>query len=240
MSNPLSLSRLQFLRGALGFTGAALGAHLLAPGAALAEPTPTPTPTPSPVRRPLSPRDRPWLALDGVVQGSLGDTRGGGISVTPVASPGDAAFWHAEPPTYLPLELAVGFDMGPNLYSLMRNRLMNSGSSDVAGAVYRPNKVSGQVIERTFNGKLRTATFPAMDTTQGADGFVTLEFAPTAVEDRNRKTLPFTPPQPSTPWRTSDFKLDIAGMDASAVTAVEAFKLWFSARAPSRTSPPWR
>lgn len=114
------------------------------------------------MRRPLSPRDRPWPALDGVVQGSLGDAHGGGISVTPVATPGDAAFWDIQPPTYLPLELAVGFDMGPKLYSLLRNRLMDSGSSDVAGAVYRHNQVNGQVIERTFNGKLRTATFPAM------------------------------------------------------------------------------
>ena len=212
-----SLSRAQFLRGALGLTTAAVGAGLLAPVLAHAEVAAAPA-AQATGPQPMLICD---LSLNGAYQGRVSSARGGNAyaELTP-RSPRTLG-----PTSYRPIDIAINMSMGPGIYEAINNAWSNRGKS-VSGSVFRAAGTGGLILERRFEGAdVIATTFPTFDLRQSDEiVWLTVRLAPRKTQDQAIKSLPFAADSIRLRvLRSRDFALDIGDVNTKGVVRVDSF-----------------
>jgi len=212
-----SLSRAQFLRGALGLTTAAVGSGLLAPVLAHAEVAAAPA-AQATGPQPMFICD---LSLNGAYQGRVSSARGGNAyaDLAP-RSPRTLG-----PTNYRPIDVAINMSMGPGIYEAISNAWANRGKP-VSGSVFRAAGTGAPILERRFEGAdVIATTFPTFDLRQSDEvTWLTVRLAPTKTHDQAIKSLPFaTDPTRLRVLRSRDFALDIDELNTKGVVRVESF-----------------
>ncbi|MDP9280836.1 MAG: phage tail protein [Chloroflexota bacterium] len=228
MNEERTTSRRRFLGTAAGATGVALAAAAWKPAQAAAAVPDIGQGTQSPTA--VERRFRP-----GVFQLNLGGTSAGFLK----AIDGGDAYADVitiQPSTGFPVkqianvkfdDFAVQLDFGMNklVYdwiaaSWKMNYIRKQGSITSADFNYQAKS------ERQFRDALITETsFPALDASSKDAGYLTLQFAPEETIDLPASGALSAPASKQKLWITSNFKLQIDGIDATKVSKIDAFSV---------------
>jgi hypothetical protein len=170
------------------------------------------------------------LRLDGVDAGFLKSVDGGAISAEVISEPVGSSSHvkkHLGPPRYEPFSIQIGLWMGRAAYEWIQaawtmNDVRKNGS--IVACDYNLEARS----EREFSDALVTqVTIPAMDAASKDQCDMTVKFAPEMI--RTRKASGKVPAAPVAAakemWLASNFKLEIAGLDCSKVSAIGSFSV---------------
>jgi hypothetical protein len=166
------------------------------------------------------------LSLDGVDCGFVQSAKGGGVSADVVTRRGLDGFdeKHLGALHFEEIELQV--DIPPHLaVHEWLSDMLQGRATRRAGSVFGLAGSGAAASRRDFFAALLTqVTFPALDASSRETGLMTLKFAP----DYTRTTgadRPRPDDGPRNQWRTSSFRLRIAGLDCTKVHRVGAFSI---------------
>ena len=171
---------------------------------------------------------RYFLNLDGEKSGYLKSVEGGGIKAEvlfesggPEATPKK----HLGPTRVEPVELEVDFVMGKGLWEWI-----------AASWSGKPARKSGSIVETDLNLQARSerrfenaliteTTIPALDAAAKEHAFLKLRLQPEQVSHTKGDGTKLAPPQkpPQKAFLPSNFRLELAGLDCSKVSRIDAF-----------------
>ena len=229
MNEERTTSRRRFLGTAAGATGVALAAAAWTPtqAAAAVPDTGQGTQSPTAVER----RFRPGvfaLTLSGAGAGFLKAIDGGDAHGEVITIPSGSGGFPNKTISNLRYDdfaLQLGFGMTKAVYdwiaaSWKMNYIRKQGSITTADFNYQAKS------ERQFRDALITETsFPALDAASKDAGYLTLQFATEETIDLPASGALSAPATKQKLWLTSNFKLQIDGIDATKVSKIEAFSV---------------
>jgi hypothetical protein len=169
---------------------------------------------------------QPVLELEGAICGPLRRAAGGAISAPVIsASSGLLPEKHIGPPVYEEVELELAFSLDPQV-SKWISGFSQGRAVARTGSILSTDMNLRVVWKREFlRGLLTEVTIPAMDASAKNPGYLALKIAPEQTrfekgDGRSIKLLPTTKA-----WLTSNFTLDIDGLECHRVIRVEALTI---------------
>jgi hypothetical protein len=170
-----------------------------------------------------------FLILDGNPCGLPKTVEGGAITAELIQEPpAPNAFIkkHVGPPKYEDFRIYVGFDMTDKVYDWIA-RSWSLTAPRVNGSLTALDRKWQPVSERQFSNAILTeTTIPTLDGGYGVPTYLSLKFAPAQIRAgqpaRQVNASQYTA-DPQKWWLSSDFKLEIAGLDCTGVRRIESF-----------------
>jgi hypothetical protein len=229
MNEERTTSRRRFLGTAAGATGVALAAAAWKPAQAAAAVPGTGHGTQSPTA--VERRFRPGvfaLTLSGTSAGFLKAIDGGDAYAEVVTIQQGSGGFPTKQITNVKFDdfaVQLGFGMNNAVYdwisaSWKMNYIRKQGSITTADFNYQAKS------ERQFRDALITeTTFPTLDAASKDAGYLTLQFAIEESTDHAASGAFSAPVSKQKAWLTSNFKLEIDGIDATKVSKIDAFSV---------------
>jgi hypothetical protein len=170
------------------------------------------------------------LKLDGVDTGFLKSIDGGATSAEVISErvgPSFQAKKHIGPPRYEDFTIQIGLWMGSVVYEWIQaawklNFVRKNGSI----VTYDANLEARS--EREFvNALITEVTIPKMDGASKEQCYMTVKLAPETVRTKKASGKATLPPVKAAQemWLASNFRLEIAGLDCSKVSAIDSFSV---------------
>lgn len=168
------------------------------------------------------------LIIDGVQAGTLNRVTGGAISADVINEAGRNTFTkkHIGAVKYESFQMSFGLSMAPSLYDLLGDAL-RSGTSRFDGEVVAVDFNRTIKSEREFRSALITEIgFPAMDAASKETGLLSVTVKPSQIRSTagSGKLPPNSDSRPRA-WLSSNFRLELDGLDAGRVTRIEPFSM---------------
>jgi phage tail-like protein len=170
------------------------------------------------------------LKLDGVDAGFLKSVDGGAISADVISEPvgpSNQMKKHIGPPRYEAFSMQIGLWMGKAVYEWIQTAWKMKGVRKNGSILAYDYNLEARSEREFFNALITEVTLPAMDAASKDQCYMTVKFAPEMVRMKKasgKVTLsPVNARQEM--WLASNFKLEIAGLDCSKVSAIDSFSI---------------
>ncbi|MEP6695117.1 MAG: phage tail protein [Chloroflexota bacterium] len=229
MYDQRTTSRRRFLGTAAGATGVALAASAWKPAQAAAAIPDTGRGTQSPLDRRTTFRSGVFqLNLEGINAGILKSEDGGDAYAEVISvRPGGTSTFASKSISnfkYDRFDVQLGFGMNKAMYDwISASWKMQTDGKD--GSIVTADSSSQALSERKFFDALITETgIPACDGSSKEAAYLTLQFAPEYTQDQKASGAIAASKQQKA-WLSSNFKLEIDGIDTSRVAKVDAFTI---------------
>jgi hypothetical protein len=168
------------------------------------------------------------LELDGKSVGPLKSVEGGDAFADVVAQASAKSYYakkHVTTARYSPLKLRVGVSMGKAFYDWI-----------AAGWTGDPQRKDGAIVEADGKGAVKAlrefadaliseVTIPACDGASKEVGYLTVTLAPEHVAAKKGVGKSAAPLVKQKLWATSNFKLELDGLDTTRVSKIDAFTI---------------
>ena len=170
------------------------------------------------------------LKLDGVDAGFLKSVDGGAISAEVINEPAGASNLvkkHIGPPRYEAFAIQIGLWMGKPVYEWIQAALnMNDARKNGSIVAYDYN-LEARSEREFFDALITQVTIPAMDAASKDQCYMTVKFAPEMIRTRKASGKVTVAPVAAAKemWLASNFRLEIAGLDCSRVSAIDSFSV---------------
>lgn len=167
------------------------------------------------------------LDISGHNVGFLKSVEGGAIYsevITEASGVSQFANKHISNPRYESVEVAFGMSMGSPLYDWIQ-AVMTGQSVRKNGAVLECD-AKYQVLEVTefFDAVISGITIPKMDGTSKESAYMTVKIVPELIRSKAGDGKKMTVPgKKGKNWLTSNFRLEIDGLDGKGVVSVDSF-----------------
>jgi phage tail-like protein len=170
------------------------------------------------------------LKLDGVDAGFLKSVDGGAISADVISEPvgpSNQVKKHIGPPRYEAFSMQIGLWMGKAVYEWIQTAWKMKGVRKNGSILAYDYNLEARSEREFFNALITEVTLPAMDAASKDQCYMTVKFAPEMVRMKKasgKVTLsPVNARQEM--WLASNFRLEIAGLDCSKVSAIDSFSV---------------
>jgi phage tail-like protein len=170
------------------------------------------------------------LKLDGLDAGLLKSVDGGATSaevINEAVGPSNFVKKHIGPPRYEAFTIQIGLWMGSVVYEWLQaawkmNYVRKNGS-----VVAYDSSLEARSEREFFNALITEVTIPAMDASSKDQCYMTVKFAPEMVRTKKASGKVTLPPVTAAKemWLASNFRLEIAGLDCSKVSAIGSFSV---------------
>jgi hypothetical protein len=167
------------------------------------------------------------LELEGVTCGGVESVDGGAISAEVFTEPAGAAPFarkHIGPPRYEEFALQLGLSMNRAVYDWIAAMWMGQPARR-SGALVTAGVDMVARSRREFRDALITeVTIPAADASVRDPAFLTMKFAPERIlqVEASGKVPGVLAKSAKTPWLSSNFRLEIEGLDCRRVSRINA------------------
>lgn len=170
------------------------------------------------------------LKLDGVEAGFVKSVDGGAISAEVINEPVGSSYYakkHIGPPRYEDFTIEIGWWMGKVVYEWIQNSLKMSYARKNGSVVAYDYNLEARSEREFFNALITQVTIPAMDASSKDQCYMTVKFAPDMVRLTKASGKVTLPPVTAAKemWLPSNFRLEIAGLDCSKVSAIDSFSI---------------
>jgi hypothetical protein len=168
------------------------------------------------------------LKLDGIEAGFIKSVDGGAISAEVISEPvGPAAYVkkHIGPPRYEDFSIELGLWMAKAVYEWIQSSLkMNYARKNGSIVTYDYN-LEARSEREFFNALITEVGFPSLDGASKDQCYLTVKFSPEMIRMKKASGKATLPPVKAAQemWLASNFRLEIAGLDCSKVSRVDAF-----------------
>ena len=222
-------SRGEFLKRTAGVTGLVVGAGVWTRGARAASQA-DPAPAPDAITAAIGTRSfgsgNFALELDGASIGYLKSVGGGNAVAEVITEQTQGLFYnrkHIGTPKYEDITVQVGLSMGKSFYDWIANFWEGI-----------PQRKTGAIIAADFDYNVRSrrefvdaliseVMIPALDGSSKDAAYMTVKIAPESALTKQGSGKLTVPVAKQKLWLTSNFKLEIDGLDATRVNKIESF-----------------
>ena len=167
------------------------------------------------------------LMLDGMTCGFLKAVDGGGIFADVAQErpvPGQFTKKHLAGVKYEDIQLTVGFSMAQALYDWMAATLARSYLRKDGAIVASDFKQQAKTERQFFHALITEIGFPALDGASKEAGYLTVKLSPELIRNAAASgSAPGQKPVPQKQFVTSNFRLELDGIDCTKVSRIEAF-----------------
>ena len=168
------------------------------------------------------------LKLDGVDAGFVKSVEGGAISAEVINEPVDSSNLvkkHLGPPRYEPFSIQIGLWMGTAVYEWIQAAWTMNDVRKNGSIVASDYNLVARSEREFFDALITEVTIPAMDAASKNQCYMTVKFAPEMVRMNKASGKVTSAPVAATKemWLASNFRLEIAGLDCSKVSAIGSF-----------------
>ena len=167
-----------------------------------------------------------FLELDGVNCGPLQSATGGEISaevVVETVGPDPFPKKHIGQPRYEEFELRVGVGMGQSLYDWIATAWGAKHERRSGAIIEADANLNAKVEHRFVDALLTETTIPPMDAAVKGSAYLTVKFAPESIAFKKASGKVTAPRSKQKQFIASNFRLELAGLDCSKVSKVDAF-----------------
>jgi hypothetical protein len=170
------------------------------------------------------------LKLDGVEAGFLKSVDGGAITAEVINEPiGPTAYVkkHIGPPRYEEFTTEIGLWMARAVYDWIAASLKMNYQRKNGSIVSYDVNLEARSEREFFNALITEVSFPKMDGASKDQCYLTVKFSPEFTRMKKASGKATLPPVRAAQemWLASNFRLEIAGLDCSRVSAVESFTI---------------
>jgi hypothetical protein len=170
------------------------------------------------------------LKLDGVEAGFVKSVDGGAITAEVIKEPiGPTAYVkkHIGPPRYEEFTTEIGLWMARAVYDWIAASLKMNYQRKNGSIVSYDVNLEARSEREFFNALITEVTFPKMDGGSKDQCYLTVKFSPEFTRMKKASGKATLPPVRAAQemWLASNFRLEIAGLDCTRVSAVESFTI---------------
>jgi hypothetical protein len=170
------------------------------------------------------------LRLDGVETGFVKSVDGGAISadiINETIGPTTYVKKHVGPPRYEEFSIDIGLWMTHTVYEWIQASLKMNYQRKNGSIVSYDVNLEARSEREFYNALITEVTFPAMDGASKDQCYMTVKFAPELIRMKKASGKATLPPVRASQemWLPSNFRLEIAGLDCSKVSAIDSFTI---------------
>src|SRR5262245_47013316 len=174
------------------------------------------------------------LKLDGVEAGFIKSVDGGAITAEVInegAGPTPYVKKHVGPPRYEDFTIEIGLWMGHAVYDWIQASWKMNYQRKNGSIVAYDNNLEARSEREFYNALITEVTFPAMDASAKDQCYMTVKFSPEFTRMKKASGKATLPPVRAAQemWLPSNFRLEIAGLDCTKVSAIDSFTVKQSA-----------
>jgi phage tail-like protein len=168
------------------------------------------------------------LKLDGVDAGFVKSVDGGAISAEVINEPAGNAYFvrkHIGAPKYEELTIQIGWWVGKTIYDWIQASWKMKYARKNGSIVSYDFNMEARSEREFLNALITEVTIPAMDAAAKDQCYLTVKLAPEIIRMKKASGKATLPPVKAAQemWLPSNFRLEVAGLDCSRVSAIDEF-----------------
>jgi phage tail-like protein len=170
------------------------------------------------------------LKLDGVESGFIKSVDGGAITaevINEAIGPAPYVKKHVGPPRYEDFTMEIGLWMARAVYDWIQASLQMNYQRKNGSIVAYDYNLEARSEHEFFNALITEVSFPKLDGASKDQCYMTVKFSPELTRMKKAAGKATLPPVRASQemWLASNFRLEIAGLDCTRVSAVESFTI---------------
>src|SRR5262245_20789183 len=168
------------------------------------------------------------LKLDGVEAGFIKSVDGGAITAEVInegAGPTPYVKKHVGPPRYEDFQMEIGLWMARAVYDWIQASWKMNYQRKNGSIVSYDFNLEARSEREFFNALITEVSFPKLDRGSKDQCYLTVKFSPELTRMKKASGKATLPPVRAAQemWLASNFRLEIAGLDCTKVSAVDSF-----------------
>ena len=168
------------------------------------------------------------LKLEGIETGFIKSVDGGAIAAEVIhETVGPTAYVkkHVGPPRYEDFSIEVGLWMARTVYEWIQASLKMNYQRKNGSIVAYDFNLEARSEREFYNALITEVTFPKLDGASKDQCYMNLKFSPEIIRNKKASGKATLPPVRASQemWLASNFRLEIAGLDCTKVSAIDSF-----------------